>query len=438
MALSLESIFHPFNAFFVDKFGAADAPVKFRFARTPRSFVDSDFLTPLHPEWGASQALALEIFSNVVDGVAKLDADGCNVWIGPHSISELYGDEMLGPAISFVPPEVSSDADRQAMIDAFNQLKHDARERWEATRAASLMEGAQGTEYHPSSPAPAMWWDKSAAGVWTPQAFQVAQAGTPAPPGNNGAGILKLKIDDVRMRTLLDTHLQAMPVAPVANHPMPVLSPGTRIMARPIAAAAVMSAQAETPVRMAGRIASIASIAAQSPVAFAAPAASALANPALHDVAIHTNLANQISVLPFKERMEIQDVLAQNAPTQPVGSTNVGISFDFCVVNIVRPWLHHAFLDSRAWYIPGLRKGELSANDAHGLPALPVGFVAVKNLRIQARWTPEDILNLERSIQFGPFNFDSTVVDGAISHDGIQIVGWLLQDLADLPPNAAQ
>ncbi len=65
-----------------------------------------------------------------------------------------------------------------------------------------------------------------------------------------------------------------------------------------------------------------------------------------------------------------------------------------------------------------------------------MGFVAVKGLSIQAPWTPDDIANLEQSVQFGPFNFDSKVVNGAIGHDGIQIVGWMLQALPDLPPNA--
>jgi hypothetical protein len=69
------------------------------------------------------------------------------------------------------------------------------------------------------------------------------------------------------------------------------------------------------------------------------------------------------------------------------------------------------------------------------MPALPVGFVMIKALKIKAPWTPADITSLEQSIQFGPFKFDSTVVDGAIGHDGMQIVGWMLRDMSDLPPN---
>ena len=48
----------------------------------------------------------------------------------------------------------------------------------------------------------------------------------------------------------------------------------------------------------------------------------------------------------------------------------------------------------------------------------------------------EDISNLANSVQFGPFNFSSNIVDGALCHDDIQIVAWMLEDLPDLPPNA--
>ena len=107
------------------------------------------------------------------------------------------------------------------------------------------------------------------------------------------------------------------------------------------------------------------------------------------------------------------------------------------MVTITRSWLFEPFLNNLSWRIPGQGKGQLSANNGHGLPALPVGFIAVKNLSIQAPWTPEDITNLMRSVQFGPFNFDSKVVNGAISHKGLQIIGWQLQRLPQLPPNAA-
>jgi len=128
-------------------------------------------------------------------------------------------------------------------------------------------------------------------------------------------------------------------------------------------------------------------------------------------------------------------MLASSAQQQPVAASDVTIGFDFCVVSVSRRWLHQGFLNNLFWSIPGQPKGRLSANDGHGLPALPVGFVAVKDLRIQAPWTAQDVSNLQQSVQFGPFAFDSEVVDGTVKHDGIQIIGWILEDLPDLPPN---
>jgi len=63
MPLSLDSIFQPLNQFFSQKFAAdAGEPVKFRFAHLPRSFVDSDFLDPMHLDWGPTRRLRRSCF----------------------------------------------------------------------------------------------------------------------------------------------------------------------------------------------------------------------------------------------------------------------------------------------------------------------------------------------------------------------------------------
>jgi hypothetical protein len=186
----------------------------------------------------------------------------------------------------------------------------------------------------------------------------------------------------------------------------------------------------------------MAALAANAGPAVAAPAPQLMANQffarpggAVAQAALHTDVSMRMERLPVRERFEVQSVLAVQQPLQPVTTNEVTLRFDYCVVTVTRPWLHQAFLKNVFWCIPGQAKGQLSANDGHGMPALPVGFVAVKELSISGAWTADDISNLQQSVQFGPFNFDSAVVDGAIGHRGIQIVGWLLQDLPDLPPN---
>lgn len=179
MPLSLDSIYRPLNEFFSQKFGAGeDAPVTFRFAHLPRTFADSDFLAPLHPEWGPSPALAQELFSSVVDGVPRLDDDGRTVWLSMSRLSDLYADEILGPAIAFVPPDVTDATEKQARIDAFINTKGSATGLWEKIKAASVLEGG-GVQFHPSTAMPANWWDRTDAGVWTHQSFQVKGAATP-------------------------------------------------------------------------------------------------------------------------------------------------------------------------------------------------------------------------------------------------------------------
>lgn len=222
-----------------------------------------------------------------------------------------------------------------------------------------------------------------------------------------------MKVDDNALRAVLQSHVatpapvQPSPSAPTPSKPALTLSRPTLMMARPIFTAALASDAARVGARRA------------------------------IPLSIHDDVAPRISSLPFRQRLEIQTLLASNAQTQPVVTNDVTIGFDYCVVNVTRPWFYDAFINNQSWWIPGQRKGQLSANDGHGLPTLPVGFVAVKALSITAPWTPEDITNLGQSVQFGPFGFDSKLVNGAITHEGIQIVGWMLQKLPDLPPNGS-
>jgi len=427
MVLSLDSIYRPFNEFFSHKFDAGtNAPVKFRFARLPRTFADSDFLPSLHPEWGPSPAIAQELLSTVVDGVPRIDEDGQTVWLSTSRLSELYNDEILGPAIPFVPTNVTDATEKQALIDAFNQAKAEALGVWaKIDSPLSILEGT-GVRYKPSTAMPGKWWDKTDTGVWTHQSFEVKGAATlpgqPAPPSDR---ILRMKVDDNVLRSVLQAHVAAS----AASQPLPsdvirpnvMLSPSTLQMAHPVFTAALANDTA--------RVASL-----SAPTAIQREA---MIDRSLTAINIHNELTPKISAFPFRERWEIQQLLVDQSSSQPVMTSDATISFDYCVVNVMRPWWHNAFINNLSWYIAGQGKGKLSANDGHGLPALPVGFVAIKNLSIQAPWTPEDITNLEQSVQFGPFNFDSKVVNGAITHDGTQIIGWMLQDMPDLPPNAA-
>jgi hypothetical protein len=425
MGLTVDSMFQPFNDFFSKKYDAGQGtPVKFRFSKFPHTFVDSDFQQPLACD---SQPLALEVFSSVVDKIPLLDPDGSHVLMEEWDpISAFYSDYILGGARPLAP--------------AFNHLLAEAISPQYRGKRSSLLDVSK--TYFPSNPDPEMWWAyKTAPDVWKNHSIEIRAAGeNDARLPNTSDQILRLKIDNDGMRTLLLQHLEdALP-----ESGLPTLSRPTLVMAQPIFAAA-LSPGAEDP-RPSVAMMEVATTAAR-PALTAMQFASVAASPAVASMEvapvaipptadIHTNLVQQISVLPFDQRREVEVMLAQNEPTQAVESTDASISFDFCLVNIARPWLHNFLFHSRDWFIDGREKGALSKSDGQGLPAMPVGFVAVKNLRIRAPWTEQDISNLQNSVQFGPFNFDSKIVDGAITHDGIQIVGWMLQELPDLPPNS--
>ena len=214
--LSLDSIYRPFNEFFSHKFATgAGSLVTFRFASLPQAFVDSHFLPPLHPEWGPSQAVAQEVLSTVIDGVPRLNADGHTVWMSTARLSELYHDEIVGPAIPFIPPDVTDDTEKQARIEAFITAKADALGLWEKIKAVSLLEGT-GVEFRPSTATPGTWWDRKDVGVWTHQSFEVkgavASPGQPAPPSNQ---LLRMKVDDITFRSAYQTHM--MVAAPLQS-----------------------------------------------------------------------------------------------------------------------------------------------------------------------------------------------------------------------------
>jgi hypothetical protein len=127
--------------------------------------------------------------------------------------------------------------------------------------------------------------------------------------------------------------------------------------------------------------------------------------------------------------------IANGGPTRPVETSTIAIHFDYCPVTIRRPWLENAFLDSTSWYVPGVPTGEVTAIDSSGnLALMPIGFVAIRSLIIEAEWTAQDIANAAAATNFGPFKVTPKIVDGKLIHSGIQIIAWLLRGMPALPP----
>lgn len=429
MALSLDAIYKPFNDFFIQKFASGGAHVKFRFARLPRALSDSDFTLPDGPTDGPSDTVAKEVTSFLVDRVMRLDDDAPTVSQGPSSIADVYDEELLGPSMPFVPVEIMDETERQALMDAYSAVKaaavHDD-QAW----AESLLRGA-GVKYHPATAEPEKWWDKSA-DVWTHQSFEVVGAvSTPSP--RPPLDLLRMKMDDGALAAVLAD----------LNKPKAPRWQDSNIKLNPDVLARIRDRKLHVPhpvpteLSVAGGALGAAKLKAGDGIKIGSlkwagghPVAPDPDPPPLHDWLFGT-----LHKEPVTTRFDIEAILADNAQREPVITNNATISFSYCIVSVDRSWFHEAFIRNPYWRVPGRAAGDLSANDGYGLPVLPVGFVAIKDLSIAAPWTAQDISNLEKSEGFGPFNFDSTVVGGAIGHAGIQVVGWMLQELPPLPPN---
>jgi hypothetical protein len=203
----------------------------------------------------------------------------------------------------------------------------------------------------------------------------------------------------------------------VAVKPQPVLA------ARPILTA-----------RVAQPISRMAAVRGLSTVSLATPVATA-AQPSVNTFALHDNFRTQFKGLALDQRLALNQSVAGSAPTQPVQTNSISISFSYCLVKINRPWLMDAFLNDKSWCVPSLKKGELSREDGGALQLMPIGFVAIRNLNIAANWSANDLSTAANATDFGPFKIDSTIVNNKLSHSGIQIIGWLVQKMPDLPPN---
>jgi hypothetical protein len=152
--------------------------------------------------------------------------------------------------------------------------------------------------------------------------------------------------------------------------------------------------------------------------------------------AIHDQVRTQISALALKDRIKLVQEIGTAAPTQPVATDSIAVSFSYSLVKIDRPWWIDAFVSDRTWFIPATPKGAISAGsigNPFGLSTM--AFVVIKDLVITANWPAADIANSAEATDFGPFKVDAGIAAGTLSHPGIQIIGWLVETMPNLPPN---
>lgn len=149
--------------------------------------------------------------------------------------------------------------------------------------------------------------------------------------------------------------------------------------------------------------------------------------------------------LDIAERTKMTSQIAHNntAPQEPVRSNGFEMSFDYCIVNLERSWYDTAmFHHAKLWYGLAMEENYFSTGtkdetNSGALKCIPTAMILIKDLKLKAAWTNEDIKNAKNSVGLGIFNLsESTFTDNELTNSGMQIIGWMCEVLPKLPENS--
>ncbi|WP_293931087.1 hypothetical protein [Sphingobacterium sp. UBA6645] len=117
------------------------------------------------------------------------------------------------------------------------------------------------------------------------------------------------------------------------------------------------------------------------------------------------------------------------------------LSFDYCMVNLQRDWFDRSLLHyAKLWYAKALEKNFFSnglkdSSNQGELKCITTAMILVKNLRIRANWSQQDIANAGDSISLGFFNVADSQINSKneLINPGIQALGWICEVMPALP-----
>ena len=426
MALSLQSIYRPVNDFFLNKYKTDTAsPIFFRFDKFGSVIADDDF---------TDAAEAQETFSDLTNRLPVEDSNGIYIFFGASLIDSEYR-RLLSASIPFVDP---TDPNKEAIIDAFIKIKAEGNREWERL---SLPRGAGVVDdYRASFAFPVNWYDRNNNEIWTKQSFEIKESVSAPVDARAESQLWKLKLDDAHLERILPA-LTTVEPSPIELRRDVVRMRPILTRAGPVDVMAVHDHRTR-PLLM------VEPAAAASPRLLVRPAAGPqLAGPQVMVRApgalagagatpVRQNLTTSLHRLELTNRLVVVHYIRENAPTQPSTTSSLKITFEYCGVNIRRPWMMDGLTKNKSWFIPGFAKGQETArNSTVNLSILPIGFIAIKNLSIEANWSELDISTSKGATDFGPFEVRSEIIDNKLSHEGVQIIGWLVQHMPELPPN---
>jgi hypothetical protein len=440
------------GAFLAFETGVPITPAMFSLDAPPPAVGPSE--APLTPKPVFSPALAIERLSEIANVVLEVDGDTIHR-------SNRTVDAMTEMLLTQSMP-VSSDA--MAVLGA---VKDPAARKLDL-KLGSLMGPYQ---FRPIYATPANWYDPTAADNWTSHALGNQSATTPppgpsqtpnpsTPPAKGGPRRRMVAVSQANWR-VLPPDLQATTSEPMT--PQRRVQAATQYRQQPANMAMRVSAVTDsaTPANL-----QVMNLQAQPQMmrqrarvsTQATPGLTRLATPAVsqaisqQQLALAINAAALTTVDPaqpvhlaaYSRPLVMAVATAQiNAATvpQPVAANSLDISFDHCIVTLTWPWLPQAFFLTRNWYVPGYRQAAFSNGNGPGdtgmLPIVPSGFVVIRNLKIAAKWSTDDVVAMQRSAAFGPFSLEGHKFDsgsGTLSCPGMQIIGWFCEALPVLPP----
>lgn len=433
MALTLESIYKPMNGFFLNLYKTGvESPVFFKFDKFGSLISDDDF-TGANPT--EETGIALERYSDLVNRLPIEDDDGLNILFSTNLIDDIYYYRLLNASIPFAS---DTDPNKEDIINAVSKTIADAKKEFEQL---SLAREGIPTYFRASYAAPNNWYDRTNKEIWTNHLFQAAEPASTPVNNNPKFQLWKLKVDDAILQNVLPVKNITDPVKPAELYDRVLLMKKNPALSIPAIAATRSVHESMSPAAhlttAADRTSAInvrdhRSGQAITEVRDHRNGSSA----ATGNFTIHNTLQKTILKLGWKQRYVVNQYIKENAPTQPATTNDITISFDYCKVDIRRPWLFNTFLSNDSWFVPGMSKGQLSSlNTTDNISVLPIAFVAIKNLSIEANWSDTDIAHSQEATDFGPFEVNGGIINNKLSHEGIQIIGWVLQKLPDLPPH---
>jgi hypothetical protein len=446
MSISLTSIHQPLTDFFLNQFQTeAGSQILFRFDKYGSVLSEQDFIDERHPEFGYLSVLAMEKFSDLVNHIPTECNDGLNVLLSNDSIDTTYFFRLLSASMPYLSNE-ADDATKQAMISSFSEVKAESLKVWKNIKAESI--SGLMLQYKPSLATPENWYDLSKNDVWISHSFQVAETSSETTPRASDR-LWRLKLSDVAMRQAMqlpetgndDSNVN------IADHilQLNIGSISDRINRVDLGQVGQVSGHLADHLNRidVGQIAqlnplsdSVSRIDRGQIERVTSRIADRVNVDQFRSVALHDTYLRQYSQLDVSKRLVVGKYLSQEAPTQTVKTNSFSISFDYCLVKIRRPWYVDAFINETSWCLPNVSKGQMTMSGVTGsLPLLPIGFVAIRNLNIEANWDREDVTNSAVATNFGPFKVETQIVNNKLSHPGLQIIGWLLQKMPELPPN---